>query len=93
MYDKGKRYQMDEKGESGNAHIWEIALGHEFLLGRFLFSQQFGAYVIKARNQPADVYQRYGLMYRISQHFSLGINIKAHGHVANFLDARISVSL
>lgn len=93
MYDKGKRYQMDEKGESGNAHIWGIALGHEFLLGRFLFSQQFGAYVIKARNQPADVYQRYGLMYRISQHFSLGINIKAHGHVANFLDARISVSL
>lgn len=49
--------------------------------------------MIKARNQPADVYQRYGLMYRINRHVSVGINIKAHGHVADFLDARAGLSL
>ena len=69
-----------------------LALGHEFLLGRFLFSQQFGIYLYKPYRVGDDVYQRYGLVYRATDRFQVGINLKAHKHVADFLDIMLGMN-
>jgi hypothetical protein len=93
FFDNGRRNLLEMDTLSGQAQTIGFAVGHEFLLGRFLFSQQFGVYVLNPTNQSADVYQRYGLVYRISQRIGLGIALKAHGHVADFLDIRFAWNL
>ncbi len=91
MYDNSDRYEIEQAEQDESPHKASVALGHEFLLGKFLFSQQFGFYVFNPWHN-ADVYQRYGLVFRASRRFSFGINLKAHGHVADFLDIRAGVS-
>ena len=93
MYDNGTGYVLEEEGDSTTPIKAGLAIGHEFLLGKFLFSQQFGVYLNNPNPMHADVYQRYGLVYRINNWLNAGINLKAHGHVANFLDLRVGVSL
>ena len=70
-----------------------LLVGNEFLLGRFNFSQQFGIYVHDPYNRNTSVYQRYGLDYQVVPKLFAGIGLKAHGHVADFLDLRIGISL
>jgi len=89
MYDNGDRFEMEEAGLSESPHKAGIAIGHEFLLGDFLFSQQFGYYFYKPFKDGQVVYQRYGLVHRTTPWLSLGIGLKAHGHVADFLDFRV----
>jgi hypothetical protein len=36
-------------------------------------------------------YQRYGLHLKFTKSFYVGINIKAHGHVADLMDARLGI--
>jgi len=90
--DNGTRYKIEEAGENASHQKGSMALGHEFILGKFLFSQQFGVYLYKPYRMGADVYQRYGLVIRATPWFTAGINLKAHGHVADFLDFRVGVS-
>lgn len=78
-----------ERGLRGQA-TGGIAAGHEFLLGRFIFSQQFGVYLFKPPNEPRNVYQRYALVYRIAEQWGAGIGFKAHGHVADYIDLRLT---
>lgn len=92
MYDNGLVYLGNEE-QSINGNILGLALGNEFILGKFLFSQQFGVYLINPINRLEDVYQRYSLMYPINRKFSTGVSLKAHGHVADFLDLRIAYSI
>lgn len=93
MYDNGTGYVLETLGEEPNSIKAGLAVGHEFLLGKFLFSQQFGAYLSNPNPEHPGVYQRYGLVFRINKTLSAGINLKAHGHVANFLDFRVGISL
>ena len=93
MYDNGTGYVLDQLDDNTSPFLAGLAIGHEFLLGKFLFSQQFGAYLYNPNPDLPAVYQRYGLMFRINPRFSAGISLKAHGHVANFLDARVGISL
>ncbi len=78
--------------EKDSGHHLGVAAGHEFILGKFLFSQQFGVYLLRPSARPEDVYQRYAFVYRLSQKFSTGVSLKAHGHVADFLDLRLGFS-
>jgi hypothetical protein len=93
MYDNGTGYVLETFGQAPNSIKAGLAGGHEFLLGKFLFSQQFGVYLSNPNPEHPGVYQRYGLVYRIDRTFHLGINLKAHGHVANFIDFRVGISL
>ena len=93
LVDNGARYLQEVAGKSNDWNKGGIALGHEFLLGKVLFSQQFGVYVYNKIPGSADVYQRYGLTYRLLPRLQAGISLKAHGHVADFLDFRIGFSL
>ncbi|GJM31683.1 MAG: hypothetical protein DHS20C18_06840 [Saprospiraceae bacterium] len=91
MYDNGTRYAIELAGRTESPQKGSLAIGHEFLFGKFIFSQQFGFYLYKPYRQGADVYQRYGLIYRISPRFFGGINLKAHRHVADFADFRLGM--
>ncbi len=92
MYDNATGYVLERSEDNSSPEKAGLAVGHEFLLGKFVFSQQFGFYLINPNPIHSDVYQRYGLVYRINKTLSTGINLKAHGHVANFLDFRAGIS-
>lgn len=67
-----------------------LMLGHEFLLGRFQFSQQLGVYVFDQTPYYDRIFHRWGLQYRINRHFSAGFNLLAHRHIAEVVDFRVA---
>lgn len=69
-----------------------LLVGHSFLLGRFVFVQQAGVYLYRGINNTPDWYQRYSLQYQIAKKMWVGTGLKAHGHVAEWLEARIGYS-
>lgn len=70
-----------------------VLAGHEFLLGRFTFSQQAGVYLWRDYNSTPDWYQRYSIGYRVWRSLALGTSLKVHGHVAEWLEGRIALVL
>lgn len=69
-----------------------LLVGHEFLMGKFVFSQQLGIYLLGQYNNDF-VYHRWGLQYSFLPRWSVGVNLKAHKQVADFTDVRISYDL
>jgi len=65
--------------------------GHEFQLGRFRFSQQLGIYLYSPAKAKDPVYQRWGLDFFVLKSFYMGANLKAHRHVADFMDFRVGI--
>ena len=65
-----------------------LLAGHEFLLGKFIFSQQLGVYVFDETPYYDRLYHRWGLIYNISNNIGAGINLKVHKQVAEFADLR-----
>ncbi|WP_430816692.1 acyloxyacyl hydrolase [Carboxylicivirga sp. RSCT41] len=74
---------------------WSIAplFGHEFLLGRLRFGQQIGPYIIKGAEAPNALFQNYYLRYKINAYLMTGINLKAHGRVADYLSFQLGIIL
>lgn len=65
-----------------------LLAGHEFLLGRILFSQRIGVYVFDKSPYYDRLYHRWGLQYRLTDHLGFGLNLQAHRQVADFADLR-----
>lgn len=93
LLDGAHRKEVESSGDGYDHKKAGMLIGNEFLLGKFNFSQQFGIYFYDPYNRDADVYQRYGLDYQITPKLFSGIGLKAHGHVADFLDFRIGYAL
>ncbi|MBE9481646.1 MAG: acyloxyacyl hydrolase, partial [Bacteroidetes bacterium] len=94
LVDGAKKEEIKrDENFSGDYQRGGIMFGNEFLLGRFIFSQQIGIYFYKPYKVDDFYYQRYGLVFRITDKFFAGVSLKAHRHVADFLDFRIGVSL
>lgn len=83
------RKQINRQGGDQSFHQWGVEIGHEFLLGKFTFSQAAGFYLFKEFGARANWYQRYNLLYRPWANIALGPGLKAHANVAEFLDFRI----
>lgn len=85
--------RQELKNEENNKDFQRGALlaGHEFYIGRFRFNQQLGVYVYAPAPARDPVYQRWGLEYHTANKFFWGINLKAHRHVADFLDVRVGL--
>ncbi len=81
-----------ENGEFIDHKYFALLAGHELILGRFNFYQQLGVYLYSPYKRRDPVYQRYGLNFYLIKKFFIGINIKAHRQVADFLDVRAGVS-
>jgi len=72
-----------------NPYRGGILAGHEFLMGRYNFSIQMGLYFYRGYADYEIVYQRYKLTYRITRNIYAGISVKAHRHIADYLDFRV----
>lgn len=73
-----------------------LLIGHQFLLNRFVFSQELGVYVFKQTKAFNDgytdmfhtLYQRWGISYNIKSRWSVGISLLSHAQIADFIDGR-----
>jgi hypothetical protein len=72
-----------------------LLVGHEFLFNRMIFSQQLGVYVYK--EVPGElinrVYHRWGINYKLSKRFMLGLNLNANLQKAFIFDGRLIYSM
>jgi len=84
-------------GDNTSCNLAGIMVGHEFIFRRIVFSQQLGYYVYKNTKTFSDLYQqsfpalyhRWGLRYKLNQHYYLGFNMLAHKQTADFIDVRL----
>ena len=70
-----------------------VLLGHEFLWGKFRFTQQVGLYLYDQTPYYPGWYHRWGILYALNKHLSTGVVVKVHRHVAAFPDIRMVYSL
>ena len=70
-----------------------LLAGHEFILGKFLFSQRIGLYLFDEAPDHDLLYHRWGIQYSISKNFGVALTLKAHRHVADYADLRLIYSL
>lgn len=92
VYDRAMSANYKTQSDVDNFNKLSGAIGHEFLLGRFIFSQQFGIYLYNPYHKHSNTYQRFGLTYFITPHIKAGINLKTYQEEAQFIDARIGYS-
>jgi hypothetical protein len=85
------RKELQDKNETKNYQRGALLAGHELRIGRVRLSQQLGIYVYAPHAARDPVYQRYGMEYHTNKMIFGGINLKAHRHVADFLDVRAGV--
>jgi hypothetical protein len=83
-----QRMETDTVGMKSAVRIGLMG-GHEFLLGRFIFSQQLGVYLYKPAPYDKAWFHRWGIMTKINRHLWAGFNLKAHLQVADFVDVRL----
>lgn len=89
IFDYSRREQIDREGSDDSFVQAAAILGHEFWLGKVTFSQALGVYYFNEYRINDDIYQRYSLTYNFNRQFSLGFSLKAHRHVADFIDLRV----
>lgn len=70
-------------------HQLGVMGGHNFLMGRFYFSQYIGLYLYNPVAVHPRLFQRYALVYAPARRWRAGIALKAHAEVASFLDVRL----
>ena len=93
-WDGSVRQRIREEGIDGSDHKrLAVALGHDLLIGRVLFYQQVGAYIYSPYKPRDPIYQRYGIAYHVARNIYVGLNLKAHRHVADFLDFRVTFTI
>jgi hypothetical protein len=92
FYDEGLNMQLNRDSIKASATKAGLTFGHEFILGKFLFSQRLGVYVFDQTPYYDQFYHRWGIHYMINKHWGVGCNLLAHRQVADFIDLRFSYS-
>ncbi|HEX5655203.1 MAG TPA: acyloxyacyl hydrolase [Chitinophagaceae bacterium] len=91
--DEALRIQLKRDSITASPVKAGILFGHEFLLGKFIFSQRLGIYLFDQTPYYDRLFHRWGIQYRLNRHWGAGLHLKAHRHVADFIDVRLSYSL
>ncbi len=88
--DEAVAEEIKRVGGTQDFHFITALLGHNFLLGNFIFNQQMGFYIYEPFDiNPGKFYQRYEMLYGFTNGLQLGCSLKAHGHIAYHLDLRV----
>jgi len=90
-HDQFMQERLASTGNTVNGYRGGFLAGHEFLLGKFIFSQQLGIYWLGQNNNDL-VYHRWGLNYYLLPNWAVGVNLRAHKQVADFTDVRVTYS-
>jgi hypothetical protein len=69
-----------------------VLVGHDLIMGRFIFNQLLGVYIYAPYPAKQTVYERIGLFYKINKNLYTGISLKTHLENADFLDARFGLA-
>jgi len=96
-YDAGISSIKRNLGDSSSNVFAGIMIGNEFIFRKIIFSQQLGCYLYRNTEtyrelylQPfGSIYHRWGLRYKLQEHWYFGFNFLVHGHVADFIDGRL----
>lgn len=88
-YHEEQRRRIEYNDDEASAHRAAVLIGHDFLFGQVVFSQQLGVYVFDEYNYHDPVYHRWTISYVFGNGLSVGTSVKAHRHVAEFLDVRL----
>jgi hypothetical protein len=86
-----RKYAGDPAADPPDHNRAAALLGIDILFGRFSFIHQWGIYYYEPNPARNRAYQRYGLNFRFSGRLYAGVNIKAHGHVADLMDVRMGI--
>ena len=90
IWDGSLKWRMENQFDSDKDYQrGALLVGHEFLMGRFTFSQKAGIYFYDHTHYNDPVYQRYGVNFHISERLFTGIHLKAHRHVADLIEMRL----
>ncbi len=93
LVDRALAKEMRDREIAGDHQRGSLAIGHELLMGRFIFSQQLGAYLYDPSELDDPIYHRWGLTYYLGPKYFVGVGLKAHRHIADLLDIRFGISL
>ncbi|TAE04652.1 MAG: acyloxyacyl hydrolase, partial [Bacteroidetes bacterium] len=88
-HDASVARRLSDNHVEGNGWRVGALVGHQFILGKFRFSQQIGYYLYQHNPYFDAWYHRWGIVYYLRPKWSIGFNMKAHRHIANFVDFRI----
>ena len=91
LKEKIRREYINDPGSAPDHNRAALLAGFDLVFGRFSFVHQWGLYYYAPYPAIQKFYQRYGLSFRFTESLYLGINIKAHGHVADLMDLRLGV--
>jgi hypothetical protein len=86
-----RRYAANPEAGLPDHNRAAVLLGIDILFGRFSFVHQWGIYYYEPNPARNRAYQRYGLNFSFTRRLYTGVNIKAHGHVADLMDIRLGV--
>lgn len=88
--DESLRIQLKQDSMKASPVRAGLLAGHEFILGKFLFSQRLGLYLFDQTPYYDKLYHRWGIYYRFNRNWGIGFNLQAHRQVAEFVDLRIA---
>ncbi len=74
-----------------NPNRFSFLSGHEFNMGAFRFSQKIGIYFFDQLKHHDLLYHKWGINFNFSRNLIVGIDVKAHRHVAEFIGFRFGV--
>ncbi len=69
-----------------------IYTGYDYLLGKIVLSFNLGGYLYSPDRLSPWVYQRYIVSVKVFKFLTLGLSLKAYGHIAEYFDVRLGVS-
>ena len=89
MWDTSLKWTIETLNEDKSYQRGGLLIGHEFQMGRFTFSQKIGPYIYDLTKYNDPVYQRYGIKFHITENIFTGIDVKAHRHIADFIQIKL----
>ncbi|MFW5767572.1 MAG: acyloxyacyl hydrolase [Bacteroidota bacterium] len=81
-----RKQQMEQENLPVDYRELSFLAGHELILGDFVFSQHWGTYIYApyygTDYQDKHFFQRYSFTYGLTESFTMGMSIRAHGKTA-----------
>ena len=93
VYDRSLFNRSEEKENFFLNSYYSFAIGHAFVFGKFIFSQEFGRYLYAPFYRGSDYFQRYALTYQVFDGLRAGVTLKAHAEVAENFNVYVTYDL
>jgi hypothetical protein len=93
VYDRSLPARKDENAGGLQNTYYSFLIGHSFIFGKFMFSQEWGTYLYAPFYEDRTFFQRYSLTFQFSEKFRAGVTLKAHAEVAENFNVLMTYDL